>query len=135
MNAINPRTRKPAYTRSPKLISKACQAIEQGLSIGEAAKSIGMSHATLYRWINADPKVREQIEEAKDRLQARLLTELLSKIESSNDWRGHAWLLEKHFPERYGRASCRRCRAEAEHQAQTAGLEQIKAAMREAEGA
>lgn len=137
MNAIKPRVRKPAYSSSPHLIEKVCQAIEQGLSVSGAAKSIGMSHATLYRWISSNPQIKEQVEAAKDRLRARLLTNLLASMRASSDWRAYAWLLERHFPETYGRVGCRRCSAAAkgrlvssEH---SAGLERIKAALRENE--
>ena len=62
------KVRRPAYIANPQLIKRACDAVEQGLTITQAAQSINVSGATLYRWIAIDPQVKEQIDAARSRL-------------------------------------------------------------------
>ena len=69
--------RKPAYVANPQLIKRACDAVEQGLTITQAAQSINVSTATLYRWIATDPQIKEQIDAAKERMYRSALTDLL----------------------------------------------------------
>ena len=108
MNMINRKTRKPAYIASPQLIKRACDAVEQGLTITQAAQSINVSTATLYRWIATDPQIKEQIDAAKERLHLSALEALLKAANLKQDWRGYAWVLERTFPERYA-VRCKRC--------------------------
>lgn len=110
MNMINPRTRKPAYVSNPQLIERACAVIEEGFTIEQAARVINVSTATLYRWMATNPEIKEKINAARDRLHFTAMEALIKSVKLKQDWRGCAWLLERHFPERYA-LRCRRCGA------------------------
>jgi transposase len=108
MNMINPKVRKPAYVKNPELITRACSAIENGLTIKQAAQVINVSTPTLYRWMASEPDIRRQIEAARDRMHYLAMETLVETVKLKKNWRACAWLLERHFPETYA-LRCRRC--------------------------
>jgi hypothetical protein len=53
--------------KTPELISKIEQGAALGCSVEEIALFAGISRATLYNWMNADPAMLDRIKELQDR--------------------------------------------------------------------
>ena len=77
-------------------------ALEQGCNLTEASAHAKISRVTLNRWRKKFEGLDEEIEMASDRSEAYLLNGLKASAEAKQDWRAHAWLLERRFPDRWG---------------------------------
>jgi len=105
-----------------KTVENLIQTLRAGVSIEVASQCIGVARSTMYGWIQRGEKARLRLEEGleiNDREEEYL--ELLEKVERAQaereiqavttikragargSWRASAWLLERSFPERYGR--------------------------------
>jgi hypothetical protein len=103
------------------LIDAAVYAVTQGASIESAAGYVGISRATMFDWLGIG---RRELEAAPDldhvspgrHPYARLASEiyaafdqfkvtLLGSIQQhgKENWQAHAWLLERKFPDEFGR--------------------------------
>lgn len=56
--APNPRARTPMYTRRPEVIEHLKIHFDRGLSVNDAAKAVGLSHATVYRWLQTNEELK-----------------------------------------------------------------------------
>jgi len=92
---------------SEEIVRKLIASIQAGNYIETACRYAGISHTTFYRWLEKGEKSRSgkfrdfvrQIEEALAISEQKMVLE----INKAEDWRAKAWLLERRFPERWGR--------------------------------
>lgn len=87
---------------SPK--SRILEALENGETQAAAITQGLISPATFYRWRKEDEAFDQEVHEAILRGEIELLQSLQNAGEEKSDWRAFAWLLEKRFPESYGRS-------------------------------
>lgn len=95
-----------------ELIQELCDLIAEGRTFADAARIRRVGESTLYRWLaegrkengkSLCRKLVARIDEATDFSEAEALHALkISAVKNSN-WRSAAWLLERRFPEKYGR--------------------------------
>ena len=90
---------------TPETLELICQGIAKGLSDTAAAALVGVPAATLSRWKHDHDGVVETFTAARERYRALLLDRLhnAKTRDGRDDWRATAWLLERSFPEDYGR--------------------------------
>jgi hypothetical protein len=77
-------------------------AISTGAARVHAAAYGGIDHDTLLNWEKRYPAFRDQVLEAEARAVVGSLANI-RKIGNEGDWRALAWLLERRYPEDYGR--------------------------------
>lgn len=88
---------------------KVCEYVRQGLTYEVAARAAGISESTFYRWRERGEKARKgkfrKFWEALKRAEAEGEQALVRRILSaSNDtWQAAAWILERRYPDRWGR--------------------------------
>lgn len=78
------------------------RAIEQGATYEHAAAAAGIHYDTLNEWRKANPEFAEALKAAE----ARGVLACLRRIEEaakSGQWQAAAWILERRYPEEYGR--------------------------------
>jgi hypothetical protein len=94
-------------------------AVRQGSPAGLTAALGGIRRSTYYDWVRRGTRALEAEEMGesiprKERLFAEFALEVqkaqaeweagqLKAIAKADDWTAHAWLLERRFPDRYGR--------------------------------
>lgn len=96
---------------NPRRLDKATHttlinSAQKGATNRDAAILAGIDEATLYRWLadtNPSPKLRE-LQEAYTTAQAASRQRSITLIAESEDWRAHAWLMERRDPKHWGKA-------------------------------
>lgn len=106
----HPIGRPPKLT--PEMIEQICDLLIQGSSIASAAMLTGISESTIYRWLTMGKA------EGADSIYVELVARVSEAIESSEfellqrmriagskpeHWRATAWMLERRFPEKFGK--------------------------------
>jgi transposase len=104
--------------RPPKLttemIEQFCDLLIQGQAIAKAAILTGISESTIYRWLAVGKKegaeviyaeLVERVSEAIECSEFELLQRMRKAGEKPDHWRATAWMLERRFPEKYGKKS------------------------------
>lgn len=76
-------------------------AVRAGATLRLAAASAGISLDTLARWRKRFAAFADRLTEAEGKAAVRPLA-LIAEA-AKRDWRAAAWLLERRFPEEYGR--------------------------------
>jgi hypothetical protein len=113
-----PRTGRPSKL-TPEARDRLCRAIRAGCSLKDAALCAGIDRATLQRWL-----ARGRAEQAGEycdlcgavtRARAECEVRCLALINRAarKDWRAAAWLLERRYPQRFGRPEARPARRAA----------------------
>jgi hypothetical protein len=82
-----------------------------------AALSLGVSKQQLYRWENSSPQIAEAVEAAEAEAVGIYLA-YVAQAASRGQWQASAWMLERRWPELFGRLI-------AEHQGVGGGPVQI----------
>lgn len=102
---------KPKLTE--EMVEQAIKLKGDGLSNGDIICALGIAESTFYRWIG-DPKNRlqrslsEGLKKEEARFKQTLLTTIRSAALARNQyWTAAAWLLERKFPDEYGKAERR----------------------------
>jgi transposase len=104
--------------RPPKLnlemIEQICDLIIDGFSLAKAAVITGVSESTIYRWLAMGKKqdsesiyieLVQRIQEATECSELEFLQRMRIAAQSPQNWRVNVWLLERRFPEKYGKRS------------------------------
>lgn len=94
---------------TPEVQEKICEYVRQGLTYEIAARAAGISESTFYRWRERGEKARggkfrefwEALKRAEAEAEQRLVERILSA--SSDTWQAAAWILERRYPDRWGR--------------------------------
>ena len=100
--------RRPKLTQ--EMVDEAIRLKADGLSNGDIICALGIHESTFYRWIG-DPKnklqraLSEGLKKEESAFKRTLLTTIRSAALARNQyWTAAAWLLERKFPDEYGKA-------------------------------
>ena len=134
MSTTDTPPRRPSGRHSkatPAICQAIAQAIERGANIEAAAVAAGVAHSTVCEWLargeGRHPRPStpdlEAFAAAVRKAEAAFECALVARIneaatdDGGRDWRAAAWLLERRFPDRWGR----RTRAEVATTVQASG--------------
>ena len=92
---------------SVEIITKVCNAVKLGMSIGRAATYAGISRQSYYDWRKLGKEkpdsmyglFLENIRKAESEAEIKLLID----IQKDEAWQSKAWILERRFPNEWGR--------------------------------
>lgn len=97
-----------------ELVDRAIALKRGGLSNGDIICALGIHESTFYRWIG-DPKNKPQrelsegLKQEETAFKQTLLTTIRAAALARNQyWTAAAWLLERKYPDKYGKADRRR---------------------------
>lgn len=80
--------------------------LRKGKTKRAAAARAGVTHVTIYNWINEDPDFAAKVEEALGEFEASMVDRLQEEVEEGKEgWKAAAWQLERRFPLDYGARS------------------------------
>ena len=94
------------------IIEQICDFLVEGFSIARSARLAGISESTIHRWLakgklsEAEPIYKmlvERVREVVECSELELLQSLRIAGQDSKNWRSNAWMLERRFPEKYGK--------------------------------
>lgn len=92
---------------SEDIVKKLCAERESGISITDCADLCGVSRKTLYNWIDKGKNARSgkyrDFYERFEKANADFKKSLVDDIKKDKTWQSSAWLLERTFPEQYGK--------------------------------
>jgi hypothetical protein len=73
-----------------------------GLHPLHSARSVGVSAASYYRYVDGDPEFRDQIDAATSLFARRMAAVVATAAASLHSWKAAAWWLERRLPDLYG---------------------------------
>ena len=92
-----------------ELLDKLCQVLRTGCYLSVACRAVGIGTRTLRRWMAESGAqydvLRERVERARSEGEVRNVAIISSHAQ--DNWQAAAWLLERQYPERWGRTSVR----------------------------
>lgn len=99
--------RKPKLTS--KLVEQAVEMKSHGLTNADICRALGVSETAWYKWLKEpDTKLKVALVEGLKKSEAQYKEELLSRVmgasEKPQHWTAAAWLLERRYPDEFGRA-------------------------------
>ena len=109
---------KPKLTE--ELIEVMCGLKSKGMHNKDICMAVGIHEATLYRWLNKpSARLHRVLSEEFKKAEARYKQELLDTIRGAalakrQYWTAAAWLLERKYPEEFGRPETRKTAVESE---------------------
>ena len=109
---------KPKITED--LIKIICELKGKGMSNKDICMAVGIHEATLYRWLNKpSARLHRVLSEEFKKAEARYKQELLDTIRGAalakrQYWTAAAWLLERKYPDEFGRPETRKTVVETE---------------------
>lgn len=109
---------KPKLTE--ELIEIICDLKAKGMQNKDICAAVGIHEATLYRWLNKPScKLHRALGEEFKKAEARYKQELLESIRETalskpRYWTAAAWLLERKYPEEFGRPETRKTAVEVD---------------------
>ena len=92
--------RKTKYT--PETVAKIVQAIKTGATYELAANFAGIGKTSFYDWLDKYPEFANAVKEAEGAGAIELLARI-RKEAAEGTWQAAAWILERRYPEMYGR--------------------------------
>ncbi len=96
------RKRKPTKAQS-KVREDLIENLRTGMTIEAACLLAGIGRTTYYRWLDEDEKWADECKSAVRFAEAVLLERVKQLAMDKMDWRAFAWILEKRFPDDYGK--------------------------------
>lgn len=86
---------------SPEIMERVREAVMKGHTRRDVCRLAGISPEIFYRWLHENPDFKTLVERAESELAGRLLA-IIDKA-SHMQWPAAAWILERRFPEQWGR--------------------------------
>lgn len=86
--------------RTDKTVTALIQALESGLTIDAACRLVGIHRSTWYEW-REQPELQAVLSQAMAKAESVLLGSI--KTASQSDWRAAAWILERRWPDTWGK--------------------------------
>ncbi len=102
---------RPKLTQ--ELVDEAVRMKADGLSNADIVRALGIHESTFYRWIGEPrTKLQRELSEGLKKEEAAFKRTLLTTIRSAalsrnQHWTAAAWLLERKFPDEFGKAERR----------------------------
>lgn len=101
--------RKSKLTK--ELIARADKLLKAGNYHTTVCQYLNIHPSTWYRWLQEGEKARsgikkefyDTVKKAEAEAEIRLITELQKISQEENNWQAIAWMLERKFPERWGK--------------------------------
>ena len=99
--------RRPKLTYA--LVDKAVEMKRHGLSNADICRGLGISETAWYKWQkDPDTKVKVALVEGLKKAEAEYKEVLLGRVMNASEkpqfWTAAAWLLERKYPDEYGKA-------------------------------
>lgn len=92
---------------SEEIVQKLCEEREKGISIKDCANLCGIDRKTLHRWIDKGKEAKSgryrEFYERFEKANSDFKKSLVEDIKKDKTWQSSAWLLERTFPEEYGK--------------------------------
>jgi transposase len=85
------------------IAARICREVRKGSSREAAGALAGISAATLYDWQHRFPEFSEGLKKADAQLEATCVRSIRQAGQNPRNWTANAWLLERKFPQRYGK--------------------------------
>jgi hypothetical protein len=94
------------------MIEQICDLIIEGKPLARAAMLTNISESTLYRWLALGKEIDaeeiycelvKRVREATECSEFELLQNMRIAGMKTENWRATAWMLERRFPEKYGK--------------------------------
>lgn len=87
-----------------------CRALRAGATLQSAASYAGIAESTLWDWLKNGRRADGDTPQrafafAVDKALAECVVGAVAKISDADDWRAHAWLLERRFPSDFGQVT------------------------------
>ena len=97
----------PKHKCDEEVVIRAVKLKKGGATNVDIAKALGISESTFYRWVSTPSTESEQeLSESLKKAEAdykNALQGIIAKAAQERDWKAAAWLLERKYPEEYGR--------------------------------
>ena len=96
---------------SEAIAAKLDASLREGNYVHTAAKAAGISSSSFYNWMKLglssapEHKPYRELRERIERARAEGEQVLVARVASAADWHAAAWMLERQYPERWGRVS------------------------------
>lgn len=84
-------------------VTSILQAITDGCTVRDACYIAGISRTTYDRWMKQEPEFSEAILVAEAEYKRAKLKLIAEAGKATNMWSANAWLLERKWPEQYGK--------------------------------
>jgi hypothetical protein len=91
--------RKPKYNR--RLQAEICEYLAKGHTVATCCALVGIGERSYYTWCEEKLQFLQAVTRAIN--QSKIA--LVEKIRNHDDWRGAAFLLERRFPNEYGKTA------------------------------
>nr|WP_263326078.1 hypothetical protein [Neobacillus sp. Marseille-Q6967] len=96
---------------TPLLINDAVKLLKSGNYVTTVCEFIGIDTSTWYRWMREGKKAKtgiknhfyHAIKKAEAEAEIRMVTDLQKIANENQTWQALAWMLERKYPERWGR--------------------------------
>lgn len=96
---------------TPQLIKDARKLLQGGNYVSTVCEFLGIHESTWYKWMAEGEKAKtgikreffESIKKAEAEAEIRLITDMQKIAEADQKWQALAWMLERKYPERWGR--------------------------------
>jgi hypothetical protein len=103
MKTKSSRRRRGRPTKfTPATVGKFCRAVADGLPYKSAAAAAGISHETVCQWQRQFPEFSDAVQLALAKAEVALVR-LIRRAAAKGNWKASAWLLERRYPEHWGR--------------------------------
>ncbi|MFP5116088.1 hypothetical protein ACSU64_27655 [Bacillaceae bacterium C204] len=96
---------------TPALIKDAAKLLKGGNYVETVCEYLGIGTTTWYRWMQEGEvaksglkrEFRDVVKKAEAEAEIRLITDLQKIAETDQKWQALAWMLERKYPDRWGR--------------------------------
>ena len=103
--------RPSKYSRA--VAGRICREVAKGSTREGAAALAGISERTLFEWRAASPEFADALQKADARFQAAAVATIRKAARQPRNWTAMAWLLERKFPQQWGRIDRQLARGDA----------------------
>ncbi|MGP4063079.1 hypothetical protein [Halobacillus sp. H74] len=115
-----------------QLINKAERLIKAGNYNMVVCEYLNIHPSTWYKWMQEGEKAKsgrkkeffDRVKKAEAEAEVRLITDLQKIASDNNSWQGIAWMLERKYPERWGKKD--KVSADLNHSGQVTNKKEIE---------
>lgn len=85
------------------IVERICKNVREGCSRDASAALSGINVDTLYQWQQRYPEFSDALQKADSQCQQACIRSIRKAARSTKNWTANAWLLERKFPQVFGR--------------------------------